>query len=341
MINEFIKVAFIHGLADIVTDELNEKLSLSPLIVRENSIYLESSVDLDELLKLKSITNIYLAKQADNLHPAYLANHKSILMDLIEKVLDRNKNTIKTYHLSCAGDDSAEVLSIKSYIESQYKLIPDSENPDLKLFIGKNVTTWEISVEATIRPLSQRDYKVTHIKGGINPTAAYAINSLCELESKSSYLNICSGSATLLIEAAHINPNLRLVGFDNSKEHISLAIQNLRAAKLLRFIELKYLDLLDHPDIGTFDVITSDLPFGMHIGKDTDLSKLYQEFVKYCEKALNSNGILAIYTTETTTIESALEQSRFDIIQEITLKIITNVNSYIYPKILICKFKTN
>jgi 23S rRNA G2445 N2-methylase RlmL len=178
---------------------------------------------------------------------------------------------------------------------------------------------------------------VEHIKGGINPTVAYAMNSFCDLERSHSYLNVCSGSATLLIEAAGINKNLKLLGFDNNNKHNSQAIQNIKKAGLITLIQIKSADVFDSPDFGMFDVITSDLPFGMQISKDEDLKKLYKAFVTYCEDKLNKEGTLAVYTSEWQLLKDILEKSKFAIIKTLNFKLSTSVGSYIYPKAFVCK----
>jgi 23S rRNA G2445 N2-methylase RlmL len=173
----------------------------------------------------------------------------------------------------------------------------------------------------------------------MNPTVAYALNALAGVEKAHSYLNVFSGSGTLLIEAAQANPSLKLVGFDNSKKNLSLAMQNIREARLLRSIELKEKDIFEKPDLGRFDIIASDLPFGMKIGKGSDLEYLYKTFVAYSAAALKAHGALAIYTSETDLAEKVLKQSSFKIENTVELKINTSVNAYLYPKIYICKQK--
>ena len=163
---------------------------------------------------------------------------------------------------------------------------------------------------------------------------------MSELERKESYLNAFSGSATLLIEAGQNFPNLKkLVGFDNTKKHISLAIQNIKKSGLIKRIQIYEKDIFDKPDLGKFDCIAADLPFGMAISKNEDLENLYQCFIEYSEKNLNSNGVLSIYTSEDELLEKLLLKSRFNIIKTIKLKFITSVNAYLRPKIFICKLK--
>src|SRR3990167_1760169 len=111
---------------------------------------------------------------------------------------------------------------------------------DMKIHIIKTGRTWEIGGQITPKPLSFRDYKIKHMSGAMDPTIAYAMNSLSRLGNANFYLNIFSGSATLLIEAGQCYPDLKqLVGFDNNKENISLAIQNIKKAGLIKRIQLK------------------------------------------------------------------------------------------------------
>jgi 23S rRNA G2445 N2-methylase RlmL len=178
------------------------------------------------------------------------------------------------------------------------------------------------------------------MSGAMDPTIAYAVNSFGNLDSADSYLNVFSGSATLLIEAGRSFPNLeKLVGFDNEKKHLSLSIQNVKKAGLIKKIQIKEADIFDKPDFGKFDAIASDLPFGMSISKNEDLEKLYRNFVEYCEEKLESSGRLVIYTSEHELIESIILKSRFKIIQTLQLKLITNANTYLKPKIIVCEFK--
>ncbi len=189
-------------------------------------------------------------------------------------------------------------------------------------------------------PMSFRDYKIENMSGAMDPTIAYAMNSLCGLENANSYLNVFSGSATLLIEAALYYPNLKqLTGFDNDKKHISLAIQNIRKAGLIKRIELKEKNIFDKPDVGMFDVIASDLPFGMAISKNENLESLYQCFVEYCEKTLNREGKLVVYTSEHELLKKIILKSKFKILKMMELKFTTSVDSLLRPKIFLCKLR--
>ena len=336
-----IKLAFITGLRRIVLNEIGQYPDLH--IVREGRdaiygdfIHLDFVQDFIGLAHLRSVLRVYIIVQDPKYNPYYISNHKSILGNLITMIIESQRNKFKTFKIVCAGPDSPSIRSIAEYIQNTYGLT-EEEEADMKIHIIKTDNTWEVGAQITPRPLSFRDYKIRHMSGAMDPTIAYAVNSLCKLENADSCLNIFSGSATLLIEAGQCFPNLKqLVGFDNNKKTISLAIQNIKKAGLIRRIQLKEKDIFGKPDLGKFDVITSDLPFGMSISKDENLEKLYQCFIEYCQETLNHGGRLAVYTSEHEMLKEIILKSKIKIIKTVELKFLTSVNAYLRPKIFIC-----
>ena len=300
-------------------------------------LYLNFIQDFTEIKQLRSVSQASLIAQDSKYNPFYISNHKSILGKLIEIVISGSKDKFKTFKITCAGSNSPEVRSIAEYIQRTYKLI-EKEEADIKIHIVKPDESWEIGIQITPRPLSFREYKIKNMSGAMNPTIAYAVNSLCELENANSYLNIFSGSATLLIEAGQCYPNLKqLIGLENNKKNISLAMQNIKKAGLVKKIQLKEGDIFNKPDLGRFDIITSDLPFGMSISKDKDLESLYRRFIEYCEETLNRVGKLVVYTSKYEILKKIILESKFKIVKTVELRFMTSVNAYLRPKIFVCR----
>jgi 16S rRNA G966 N2-methylase RsmD len=333
------KLTCIHGLSDIVAREIAQYPQYSVVQKAPDSVYIETRSDLKKLLNLRSVLQVYLISQDAQYHPLFISKHKSVLGEMIETALNTSPNKFTSFSMSCAGSDSAEVRRIIAYITDHFKLVYQPDEADIKIYIGKNGTMWELGVSMSPRPLSDRDYKTHHIPGGINPSIAYAMNSLCNLSNAKNYLNIFSGSATLPIEAALQYPNIVYTGIENNKETTSKSIHNIRTAGLIKNISITYADIYDNPELGIFDVITADVPFGMQIGKNSDITKLYTHFLTYSEKHLHDTGTLIIYTSETDIMRTCLKNSVFHIDREIPLKLITSVNSYLYPSIFVCKKK--
>jgi len=334
-----IKLDFIPGLREIVLNEISQYANLRVIKEEEDSLYLDFVQDFTEIKHLRSVSRAYIILQNSKYNPSYISNHKSILGGLMEIVINGNKDKLKTFKIICAGSNSPKIRSIAEYIQRTYKLA-EKEDGDIEIHIVKSDEIWEVGIQITPKPLSFRDYKIKNMSGAMNPTIAYAMNSLCELENANSYLNIFSGSATLLIEAGQCYPNLKqLIGFDNDKKHISLAIQNIKKAGLIKKIQLKEKNIFDKPDLGRFDVITSDLPFGMCISKNEDLKNLYRCFVEYCQETLNWGGKLVVYTSEHEILKKIILESKFKIVKTLGLKFITSVNAYLRPKIFVCRLK--
>ncbi len=330
-----IKLTFISGLRQVVEAELEQFPELCSDEAGEESIYLYPAEDLEAAKSLRSVSRLYLVRKDRRYHPGYISRHKSVLGDLVRQVISQDRNSFRTFRLSCAGSHTPEARSVAEYIAREFKLT-ESREADLKLHIAKLDDRWEAGAELTPRPLSLRGYKKEDIKGGMDPAAAFALNYFAGLEQASSYLNVFSGGGTLLIEAALAYPHLdRLEGFDNNKQHLSAAVRNIKSAGLIDRIKIREADILEQPEPDRFDVITSDLPFGMLVAREADLSELYRCFVEYSRRALNSSGRLAVYTTQTELLDEILSGSDFKEITRQQLKIATSSRAYLYPHILV------
>lgn len=331
-----LKLFYVPGLREVVLDEINTKTDFEIVDEDKDAFYINYIDDFEEVKILKTISRICLVDRDDRYNPSYISNHKSALGNLIKIILYKNdEDAFKSYKINCAGSNTKEVGEIKEYIEEEFKL-ENKEEADLKIYIAKIKETWEIGVQITSRPLSLREYKVRNMSGAMDPTIAYALNYLCDLENQHTYLNIFSGSATLMIEAGLNYQNLeKIIGFDNNKENLSLSIQNIKKAGLIKKAEVKEFDIFDEPEIGRFDVITSDLPFGMLVSKGQDLESLYKKFIEYCESTLELDGKLGVYTSEFKIFEKLISESKFKIEKEIKIDLITNEEQYLPVKIII------
>lgn len=338
METHLLKLTYIPGLKQVVLQELETNPIIKIIEATDAFMYIQAPA-IDGLMSLRSVINVFLINKSETLTPKFISSHKSILGKLIEKIVGSDP-LFKTFKLSCAGSNSKEVQSIKKFIAKTYKLV-EADEADLEVYIGKVGTSWECGVRITPRPLSLRTYKKENIKGALNPTIAYAMNTFCNLDIIHSYLNIFSGSATLLIEAGISNPKLQLIGFDNDGKRNAAAIQNIKAAGLIKSISLKTADIFDNPDLGTVDCITSDLPFGMQINETDDLPSLYKAFLEYCEQTLHKNGKLVVYTAQHQLFENTLQSSLFKIDKIVDLTIPTSVSTriYLHPKIFVCYLK--
>ncbi len=108
---------------------------------------------------------------------------------------------------------------------------------------------------------------------------------------------------------------------------------------MIQKVQVKEYSIFEQPDLGNFDVIVADLPFGMVISKNEDIDALYQSFIQYAENHLNKNGVLGVYTSEFNVLDRIIADSRFKVAKSITLKLVTSENSYLQTKIFVCTLK--
>jgi len=331
-----IKLIYVPGLRDIVFNEISTKHSFTIIDKDKDTFYIEYIDNFEILKELKSVSRVYLVTRDEKFNPVYLSKHKSILGDLIQMVIDKNeKGSFKTFKISCAGSESSEIKEIKKYVKEHF-VLEEKVDADVKIHIAKANDIWEVGLQTTPRPLSLREYKVEHMSGAMDPTVAYSLNYLCNLDTYNTYLNIFSGSATLMIEAGLSNSNLEsIVGFDNEKKRLSLSIQNIKKSGLIKKIKVHEFDIFEEPELGKFDVIVSDLPFGMIISKKEELDTLYRTFINYCSEHINPGGKLGIYTSQFNILERVIKDSNFILEKEVAISLITSEGQYLPVKIMV------
>lgn len=159
---------------------------------------------------------------------------------------------------------------------------PDIErfNPDIKLHLHISNQEVTISLDSSGDPLFKRGYRKSHFEAPINEVLAAGLLNLAGWDGKGNFLDPMCGSGTLLVEAAMIALNMppqlhrkqfgfmnwknfdlelfnkikdtrinrikdfsgKIVGYDISDKALVFAKNNIEAADLSEFIELKNQD---------------------------------------------------------------------------------------------------
>lgn len=325
-----IKYEFIPGLEDIVSKEITTTLGV-PTSKKSKGILITEFVENPNALKnLKSVNNVYYLITDHAYNPKYLSKNIEILFQLIDKVIVNGK--FGSFNIDCAGDKTKEILSIIHQIEHRYRM-PHKAEADLQINYGKHDNEWEIAIRLTNRPLSLRDWREVNIPGGLNPTIAYAMNVLTQPKSRDTYLNIFSGSGTLLIERANWEAQSWL-GIDINGLYNSYAIKNIKKASLLKRIKIRKYDINELPDLGKFDVITANLPFGIQQSKGENIEELYRNFIITSKKSLNKGGRLVAYTIHDELLGKYANEFGIGLDGKLSLEVQTSINTKIFPKIL-------
>ncbi|TNY34725.1 methyltransferase domain-containing protein [Thermomonospora catenispora] len=83
-----------------------------------------------------------------------------------------------------------------------------------------------LMLRISARPLHRRPYKRRSIPGTLHPPVAAAMARLADIRPGHTVLDPCCGAGTLLIEAAHHQPQARLHGLDLSPDAVAAARAN-------------------------------------------------------------------------------------------------------------------
>lgn len=181
--------------------------------------------------------------------------------------------------------------------------------------------------------LADRNWRVCNIPGGMKAPLAYAMNQISQPSDTDRYLNIFSGSATLLIERAKMQKSGELIGFDYNGNTNTCAVKNLKAAKVVQSVSIHTHDIYDEPNLREFNVITSDLPFGEDIGNKDELPQLYSQVLRYSLKHIKKHGKIVLFTMKTSIFEKTAKEIGINITKEWQLKLPNSNGKYYYPKI--------
>lgn len=159
--------------------------------------------------------------------------------------------------------------------------------------------------------LHKRGYRVYDHPGALKPTLANAMLRLSKVKDGETLLDPMCGGGTIPIEAA-LHYNLSCIKcYDISPKHIRGAILNAISANVEDKIEFRVQDarkLHEVLDEESIDVIVSNPPYGIRIGRKSIIDELYKDFILSAYKVLKKNGRITIITTEHKTVKRVIKE---------------------------------
>lgn len=129
----------------------------------------------------------------------------------------------------------------------------------------------------TRTPLSNRHPRLENHPAGLRANIAFAALRLAQLDGAQRILDPFCGSGTILLEAGAVWPELELVGCDRYERAVSGARANLAAAGLKGRGRVMHRDsLAGLDDLGGFDAIVTNPPFGRKLGRSMNFPDFYR-----------------------------------------------------------------
>ena len=229
----------------------------------------------------------------------------------------------KTFRLSAAGADSPVFQRFAARLSQETGLQPAEDAGDLLLRSRRGADGgFELLVRISPRPLAARSWRVCNRPGALNAAVASIMAGLTQPRPHDVYLNLASGSGTLLIERAQLGPAARLIGCDLDHEAGECAARNVEAAGLavsgtpgsaqmttgIPPIELTTLDAtaLPFPD-ASVDALTVDLPFGQLVGSHTANAELYPALLNEAARVARPGARLVAITQQVRLFERSVD----------------------------------
>jgi len=269
---------------------------------------------LNNVQQLKLVTAVYLSQVYPVPRPKALLGHQHFqgLLKQIEVAMLHEPGAFRTFHLAAAGDDSSVMQRIKSEISASTGLMADDEGGDLWIRMRRDAqkTGWEILVRTSRRPLVTRPWRVRDWPGAVNAVLAHAAIRLTRPSPEDVFLNIGSGSGTILIERGMSGPSRMLIGVETNADVIDIAQEN---AQSVPYVRLNWL----HADAQklpipsqSVDALAADLPFGVLIGSTESNEELYPALLNEAARVAKPGARFAIITQSVRVMDSLLPSQR-------------------------------
>jgi tRNA (guanine6-N2)-methyltransferase len=308
----------VEGLELVAADELRRfsgvQLQNLPR-ERDGYIRFKYSGELWRLQSLRMSQAVYLVGYFDVPRPRALLGDQNlrIVNNQINTIRERStKGLFQTLEIAAAGANSSTMQRIKGEISTKTGLEPAKDKGDLLLRIipARGKKGWETLVRLTPRPLATRNWRECNFEGALNATVAATMISLSRPRESDIYVNLGSGSGTLIIERAIWGTAKHVIGIDNNPSAHDCADKNIRASYKSKQIINLLGDMTTIPlHDRTANIVTADLPFGQRVGSHQDNLSLYPLVFKEAGRITSRGGEFIFISHEVKLVERLLSSN--------------------------------
>lgn len=165
-------------------------------------------------------------------------------------------------------------------------------------------------------------YRKNKISASINPVTANIISALAEkyIVKNESVLDCFSGTGTMLIEFAKRYETKVTVSSDIDRSAIEMAKENFELADIKTAKEFYVSDAAKFFYKDKFDVVISNLPFGIRVLRHDAVKRLYKGFIGNLRTLLSDDGIAILVTTDGKDLRKELLNNSFNIKAELRIE---------------------
>lgn len=162
-------------------------------------------------------------------------------------------------------------------------------------------------------PLSRRFRRPYERRVALAANVAYAMLRLAMPDGLGGrLLDPCCGTGTILLEAGAIAPTVQLVAGDSDTRSVAGCAQNLAYYGLSDRAQTRRTDarqLTELSDLGPFDAIVTNPPFGRRLGQRIDFHRFYRELLAGAREIISPGGRLVLLADKRNAFNSACHQA--------------------------------
>lgn len=184
--------------------------------------------------------------------------------------------------------------------------------------------------------LSKRDWRVEFVPAGINPSLAYILCMIANLEKDSILLDPFCGSSVISITSLLYFNLKRVICTDISGNAIDASEKNFKAANIEKSKYKIFRNDILNSKISkrNVDRIVSNLPFGIRVGDHESNIQIYKSLEQLAQRVLRKKGLIVLLTQEKVLLREVFSKDIWSV------KSILRVNEGgLFPEIFLIKPK--
>jgi 23S rRNA G2445 N2-methylase RlmL len=329
----------VEELDDFAVSELQSIRGVEKVVARfprPDAVSFSFSGDVRQLFRMRTIQSINRVLNFPVPRPKALLGDqyfKQLVGTIREVIALQSVGAFRTLGIAAAGAQSSVMQRIRSELAQAVGLQPVDDKGDLLVRIRPNPVGngWQCLVRLTPRPLATRSWRVQNYGAALNATVAYVMALLTQPTVDDVYVNLCSGSGSLLIERLAVLTSGVVLGIERDSQAQMMAQENLAASGLRYSEHLICADVRTAPlPSGIATALTADLPFGQASGSHQENVALYPLILNEAARIATTGARFVVITHEVNLLERLLTVQKYWRIEQSVMITLRGLHPRIY-----------
>lgn len=311
-----VEIEVTEGLERLARAEIAGRLGVRPEQMREGQGWIRFP-----LAQPGRVTQLRLTESAFRVETFGVPRPKALLGDqhfrrlaaAISEVIATYRPPASTFSVAAAGSSSSVMVRLREALAHTTGLADSGAEGDLQIRLIRSRTTvgWDVLLRLTPHPLSARSWRVCSFPGALNATVASAMAQLTLPGPDDVFVNLMSGSGSILIERRLLGQAAACIGIEYDPAHILCARSNSSEARLDGEAGWLQADVRAIPlPAGCARALCADLPFGQRIGRHDENVRLYPAVFAEAARIAGRGGRFVALSHEVQLMDRVLREQR-------------------------------